>query len=91
MSATKNEKKKDPFSEFFAELLRRRVLQIAGAYIAGAWLGAEIFDFLFDQFGAPGWAYRTLAVALTAAGRGRGLAGRRVGCRAGSPHGVGRG
>ena len=64
MSATNGEKKKNPLSEFFAELLRRRVLQIAGAYIAGAWLGAEIFNFLFEQFGAPAWAYRLLAVAL---------------------------
>jgi tetratricopeptide (TPR) repeat protein len=40
------------------------VLQIGGAYIAGAWLGAEIFNFLFQQFQAPDWSYRLLAIVF---------------------------
>jgi thioredoxin-like negative regulator of GroEL len=53
-----------PIRAFFAELLQRRVLQIGGAYIAGAWLCVEIFTFLFDQFLAPGWAYRLMTIVL---------------------------
>lgn len=52
----------NPIVSFFAELMRRRVLHIGGAYIAGAWLGAEILNFLFEQFQAPDWAYRLLAI-----------------------------
>jgi len=54
----------NPISGFIRELTRRRVLQIGGAYIAGAWLGAEILSFLFEQFQAPGWTYRLLAILL---------------------------
>lgn len=51
-------------SGFFAELKRRRVLHAGGAYIAGAWLGAEILQFLLAQFQAPDWTYRVLAIVL---------------------------
>lgn len=54
----------NPISGFIRELTRRRVLQIGGAYIAGAWLGAEILSFLFEQFQAPDWTYRLLAILL---------------------------
>jgi hypothetical protein len=49
---------------FFAELRRRRVLHVGGAYVAAAWLGAEVLDFLLGQFGAPDWTYRLLAIAF---------------------------
>ena len=58
------DKTRDPVAGFFAELKRRRVLQIGGAYIAGAWLGAEILAFLFEQFLAPDWTYRFVAIVL---------------------------
>jgi len=64
VSATEARKKKNPIGEFIAELRRRRVLHIGGVYIAGAWLGAEILNFLFEQFQAPDWAYRLLAIAF---------------------------
>jgi tetratricopeptide (TPR) repeat protein len=48
-------------SGFFAELKRRKVLQIGGGYIAGAWLVTEVLSFLFDQFQAPDWGYRLIA------------------------------
>lgn len=51
---------------FVTELRRRRVLQIGGAYIAGAWLGAEVLNFLFEQFRAPDWTYSLLAIVLVA-------------------------
>jgi TolB-like protein len=47
---------------FFAELMRRRVLHIGGAYIVAAWLGAEIISFLLEQFQAPAWTFRLLAI-----------------------------
>jgi tetratricopeptide (TPR) repeat protein len=53
-----------PIRSFIRELSRRRVLQIGGAYIAGAWLAAEILSFLFEQFQAPDWSYRLLAILL---------------------------
>jgi TolB-like protein len=64
VSAIETEKKRHPVGELIAELKRRRVLQIGGAYIAGAWLGAEILNFLFEQFQAPDWAYRLLAIVF---------------------------
>ena len=57
-------KNNNPIAGFFTELMRRRVLHIGGAYVAGAWLGAEILNFLFEQFNAPGWAYRLLAIVF---------------------------
>lgn len=54
----------NPIIGFFTELMRRRVLHIGGAYIAGAWLGAEILNFLFEQFQAPDWTYRLLAIVF---------------------------
>jgi TolB-like protein len=60
--STKTKSSSNPLSGFFAELKRRRVLHIGGAYIAGAWLGAEILNFLFEQFQAPAWTYRLLAI-----------------------------
>ena len=54
----------NPIRSFIRELSRRRVLQIGGAYIAGAWLAAEILNFLFIQFQAPEWSYRLLAILL---------------------------
>ena len=49
---------------FFPELRRRRVLPVAGAYIAIAWLVIEVADFLLEQGGAPGWALRLLAIVF---------------------------
>ena len=49
---------------FLTELRRRRVLPIAGAYIAGAWLITEIASFLLEQSAAPGWSLRLLAIVF---------------------------
>ena len=49
---------------FFGELKRRRVWQVAGAYIAIAWLATEIATFLFEQADAPGWTIRLLAIVF---------------------------
>ena len=63
MSQTTNSSS-NPIRRFLAELLHRRVLQIGGAYVAGAWLSVEIFSFLFEQFQAPDWAIRLVAIVL---------------------------
>jgi adenylate cyclase len=49
---------------FLAELRRRRVLPVAGAYIAIAWLITEIASFLLGQAGAPPWSTRLLAIVF---------------------------
>jgi tetratricopeptide (TPR) repeat protein len=54
----------NPVTGFLAELKRRRVLHMGGAYVAGAWLGAEILNFLLEQFQAPDWTYRFLAIVF---------------------------
>ena len=49
---------------FVRELRRRRVLPIAGVYIAVAWLVTEIAAFLLEQASAPTWALRLLAIVF---------------------------
>ena len=49
---------------FLTELRRRRVLPVAGAYIAIAWLITEIAEYLLGQVGAPGWVLRLLAIVF---------------------------
>jgi tetratricopeptide (TPR) repeat protein len=48
----------------FTELRRRRVLPVAGTYIAIAWLATEIAGFLLEQTGAPPWSLRVLAIVF---------------------------
>lgn len=49
---------------FLNELRRRRVLSVAGAYIAIAWLVTEIASFLLEQAAAPGWMLRFTAIVF---------------------------
>ena len=49
---------------FFTELRRRRVLPVAGAYVAIAWLVTEIACFFMEQAGAPAWSLRLLAIVF---------------------------
>jgi tetratricopeptide (TPR) repeat protein len=51
-------------TSFIGELRRRRVLPMAGAYIAIGWLITEIARFLLEQANAPGWTVRLLAIAF---------------------------
>jgi tetratricopeptide (TPR) repeat protein len=64
MSTQGTDKHNGAVLNFFAELRRRRVLPIAGAYIAGAWLATEILAFLFEQLMVPDWGYRLLAIVF---------------------------
>src|SRR3954449_2706417 len=49
---------------FFAELKRRNVVRMAGLYLVGAWLLTQVASTLLPAFEAPGWALRTVVVAL---------------------------
>ena len=53
-------------TRFFTELRRRRVLNVGGVYIAGAWLITEIASFALEQAMAPAWAFRLLAIVFVA-------------------------
>ena len=64
MPRDSNRAHKNPLTGFLAELKRRRVLQIGGTYVAGAWLGVEILTFLLDQFQAPDWVFRFVAIVF---------------------------
>jgi len=48
----------------FSALRRRRVITVAGAYLAVGWLITEIAGFLLEQAGAPAWSVRLLAIAF---------------------------
>ena len=48
---------------FFAELKRRHVFRVAGAYAVVAWLLIEVSDTVFPRLGLPGWTV-TFVIAL---------------------------
>jgi TolB-like protein/tetratricopeptide (TPR) repeat protein len=47
-----------------AELRRRNVIRMAGLYLVGAWLLTQVATTVLPLFDVPGWALRTLVVAL---------------------------
>ena len=49
---------------FFAELKRRNVFRVAIAYVVVAWVVAQVADFAFASFDAPGWVLKSVIVAL---------------------------
>jgi TolB-like protein/Tfp pilus assembly protein PilF len=51
----------------FAELKRRNVIRMAGIYLVGAWLIAQVSETLLPIFDTPAWVLKTL-VALLALG-----------------------
>ncbi|KAA9131532.1 tetratricopeptide repeat protein [Marinihelvus fidelis] len=53
-------------SALWRELQRRKVVRVAIAYGAFAWLLLQFGDIAFDVFGTPGWSMRTLFVILLA-------------------------
>ncbi len=52
---------------FFAEMKRRHVWRVAGAYVVVAWMALEITLTAFDVLGAPRWA-STFALIVAALG-----------------------
>ena len=51
----------------FEELKRRRVIRVAGIYIAAAWVVTEVADVMFPALHLPEWTV-TLVVALIVLG-----------------------
>ncbi len=51
-------------SRFLAELRRRNVLRMAGLYLAGAWLLAQVAGTVLPMFAAPAWIARSIILVL---------------------------
>lgn len=49
---------------FFAELLRRNVIRMAGLYLVGAWLITQVAGTVLPMFDAPAWMAPGVVVAL---------------------------
>jgi TolB-like protein/cytochrome c-type biogenesis protein CcmH/NrfG len=49
---------------FVSELKRRRVLRVAGAYAAAAFITAQVADIAFPALGLPGWSMTLVIVLL---------------------------
>ena len=48
----------------FNELKRRNVFRVAIAYVAVAWLIAQVLQLVFDSFATPDWVMKTILVLL---------------------------
>lgn len=49
---------------FFNELKRRKVFSVGVAYVLIAWLVAQVLQLVFESFGTPDWAIKTVLVLL---------------------------
>jgi TolB-like protein/Tfp pilus assembly protein PilF len=49
---------------FLAELRRRNVVRVGAAYVVIGWVIAQVAEFAFENFGAPGWALKSVVVVL---------------------------
>jgi len=50
----------------FKELKRRKVFRVGFAYVLIAWLIAQVLQLVFEGFGTPDWAIKTVLVLLAA-------------------------
>lgn len=57
----------NPIRKFAAELFRRKVVRVLGAYIAVLWLLSDGFSSLFPVVGIPEWVLRTFMFVGVAA------------------------
>ncbi len=48
----------------FNELKRRNVFKVGIAYVIVAWLVAQVLQLVFESFGTPEWAIKTVLVLL---------------------------
>ena len=51
-------------SNLLTELQRRNVFRVGAAYIVIAWVVAQVFDLLADNFGAPDWVMKVVLSLL---------------------------
>ena len=49
---------------FFNELKRRNVIKVGIGYVLIAWLIAQVLQLVFESFGTPDWAIKTVLVLL---------------------------
>jgi adenylate cyclase len=49
---------------FFKELKRRNVFKVGIAYVVVGWLVAQVLQLVFESFGTPDWAIKTVLVLL---------------------------
>jgi hypothetical protein len=49
---------------FFKELKRRKVFTVGIGYLLVAWLVAQVLQLVFESFGTPDWAIKTVLVLL---------------------------
>ena len=48
----------------FNELKRRNVFKVAIAYVAVAWLVAQVLQLIFESFGTPDWVMKTVLLLM---------------------------
>ncbi len=48
----------------FAELKRRNVIRMAGLYLLGAWLVAQVAETILPAFDVPNWVMRAIVIVL---------------------------
>ena len=53
----------------WAELKRRKVFRVGGAYVVVAWLAVQVASIAFPAFEAPAWVLRVFILMLIAADR----------------------
>jgi len=51
---------------FLAELRRRNVYKVGAAYAVVAWILLQAASLLLPAFGAPGWVFRVIVLAIAA-------------------------
>ena len=52
------------WTQFVAELKRRRVVRVAGAYLAAAFVVLQFADYLFRGLALPEWAFRLVVILV---------------------------
>lgn len=57
-------KKTRGWQRLYIELRNRRVFRVAGAYLFGAWLSAQVLDLLCDGFSLPEWVLKSFLLAV---------------------------
>ena len=60
-------RKSQKLAEFFQEVWRRRVFQVAVPYLVGGWLLIEVSDVVLGAFDAPSWILQTILIVFLAA------------------------
>ena len=63
LRSTSGHKEANPLS-ILNELKRRNVFKVGIAYVIVAWLVAQVLQLVFESFGTPAWAIKTVLVLL---------------------------